>query len=186
MDAITLLEQDHRKAEQLFSKLEQTSDARERRQLVDSIIEELSIHAFVEEQELYPVMHKAFSQDDSVQEAEHEHAEAKAVLAVLAQLSPTDEQFDAMANELISDVRHHVEEEENDLLPQLARTVSDEELQDLGDRMERAKSRAPTKPSAEELQALSVDELHEFAQRLQLEGRSDMNKEQLAAALAGK
>jgi hemerythrin-like domain-containing protein len=184
LDAITLLTQDHRTVEELFTRFENSSDAGERAQLVGKMIEELSIHAAIEEAELYPVMHKAFSEDDSVKEAEQEHAEAKAVLSVLAQLSPDNEQFDTMASQLIADVRHHVEEEENELFPQLQEVISAEELGDLGQRLANAKSSAPNKPSAQDLQVLSVDELHEFAQVIEVEGRSDMNKEQLASALA--
>ncbi|HUH06356.1 MAG TPA: hemerythrin domain-containing protein, partial [Egibacteraceae bacterium] len=97
MDAISLLIQDHRTVDEMFGRFEQTSDPAQRRQLVDKMIEELSIHAAIEEQELYPVMRRVFDEEDLVEEAEHEHAEAKAVLAVLSQLRPEDERFEQMA-----------------------------------------------------------------------------------------
>jgi hemerythrin superfamily protein len=184
VDAISLLTQDHRTVDELFDRFEKTSDPGERGELVAKMVEELSIHAAIEEQELYPVMHRVFSDDDPVDEAEHEHAEAKAILAVLSQLDPHDEHFEPMVEELIGDVRHHVEEEENELFPKLQEAVSDEELEELGQRLKQAKQGAPTKPSAEELQELSRDELYEFAQKIGLEGRSDMSKDELAKALA--
>lgn len=184
MDAITLLTQDHRTVDELFERFEQTAEPGQRRQLVEKMIEELSIHAAIEERELYPVMHRVLSDDDPVEEAEHEHAEAKAVLAVLAQLQPDDGHFEEMVEELIADVRHHVEEEENELFPMLRDVVSDQDLEDLGQRLERAKQGAPTKPSAGELMSLSRDELYEFAQKIGLEGRSDMNKDELVKVLA--
>lgn len=184
MDAISLLTQDHRTVEELFSRFEQSSDPSERRQLVDTMIEELSVHAAIEEQELYPLMHRTLEQDDPVDEAEHEHAEAKAILAILAHLQADDEHFEPMVTELIADVRHHVEEEENDLFPMLREAVSDDELDEVGQRLEQAKGGAPTKPSADELRQLSQEELYGFAQKIELEGRSDMSKDDLASALA--
>lgn len=184
MDAITLLTQDHRTVEELFGRFEQSSDPAERRQLVDQMIEELSVHAAIEEQELYPVMQEVIG-DEDVEHAEHEHAEAKAVLAVLARMEPQDERFEPMVSELISDVRHHVEEEEYELFPEFREKMTEQQLEELGQRLEQAKGSAPTKPSAKDLEEqLSRDELYEFAQKAGLGGRSDMSKKDLASALA--
>jgi hemerythrin superfamily protein len=184
VDAITLLTKDHRTVDELFDRFERSSDPSERGELVAKMIEELSVHAAIEEQELYPLMRRAFAEDDLVDEAEHEHAEAKAVLAVLVQLRIDDQHFEPLVGELIADVRHHVEEEENELFPKLREAVSEDELDEVGQRLERAKQSAPTKPSADELKQLSRDELYEFAKKIGLEGRSDMTKDDLAAALA--
>ena len=57
MDAITLLRNDHKTVEQLFKRFEKAGDRAyvEKRQIVDRIIEELSVHAAIEEQVFYPV-----------------------------------------------------------------------------------------------------------------------------------
>ncbi len=57
MDAITLLKDDHKAVEALFKRFEKAGDNAfvEKRAMVDKIIEELSIHAAVEEQLFYPV-----------------------------------------------------------------------------------------------------------------------------------
>lgn len=183
MDAINLLTNDHRTVDSMFDQYQQTDDASERRQLVDTMIRELSIHAAIEEQELYPVMRQAMDDGEQIEEAAHEHAMAKAVLATLAQLQPDDASFDELVGQLISDVRHHVEEEENDLLPRLRNAVSDDELEQLGDRLDKAKRSAPTEPTAQELEPLTVDELQQLAQMIDLDNRSQMNKQQLIAAL---
>ena len=51
MDAITLLRNDHKTVDQLFKRFEKAGDRAyaEKRNIVDRIIEELSIHAAVEE-----------------------------------------------------------------------------------------------------------------------------------------
>lgn len=57
MDAITLLKDDHKTVSALFRRFEKAGDRAvvERREVVDRIIEELSIHAAIEEQLFYPV-----------------------------------------------------------------------------------------------------------------------------------
>ena len=52
MDAITLLKADHKTVEQLFKRFEKAGDRAyvDKRQIVDRIIEELSMHAAIEEQ----------------------------------------------------------------------------------------------------------------------------------------
>lgn len=184
MDAINLLTQDHRTVENVFQQFEQTSGRDKRRELVDTMIEELSIHATIEEQHFYPFLRDLGLEQDSVEEAEHEHAKAKAVLAALTRLQPEDEHFEPMVRELIADVRQHVSEEENDLFPRLRDAASQDDLEQVGQRLEQAKQEAPTKPAAKDLHALSQDELYEYAQQLDVEGRSDMAKDDLISALA--
>ena len=50
MDAITLLRNDHKSVEQLFKRFEKAGDGAlvEKRQIVDRIVEELSIHATID------------------------------------------------------------------------------------------------------------------------------------------
>src|SRR4029453_10135071 len=56
MDALKLLTQDHRNVERLFKAYEQTGEgaAKQKERLAGQIIRELSIHATIEEQFLYP------------------------------------------------------------------------------------------------------------------------------------
>ena len=51
-DVTTLLEQDHREVEQLFTEFEQTGD----REIALQICQELEIHTTVEEEIVYPVL----------------------------------------------------------------------------------------------------------------------------------
>lgn len=184
MDAIALLTEDHRKVDELFEQLERLQQPTERKELVGRLVEELSIHAAIEEQELYPVMRSALGDDGPVEEAEHEHAEVKAMLAALSWMRPEHERFDALVTELVAAVRHHVAEEEQDLLPKLRRFAPAADLKALGERLQQAKAGAPKKPDSEALLDLTRDDLYAVAQKIDLEGRSDMDKGQLAQAIA--
>jgi hemerythrin superfamily protein len=185
MDAIELTLADHRTVEELFGQFEQTQDPAERGRIIQTVIEELSIHAAIEEEIMYPAMRELPDGEELVEHAIEEHLEAKVALAVLGRLSPTSEEFVEKAQEMIDDVRHHVEEEESDLLPRLKEALGPERLQEMGQRMAQAKERAPRRPSADDLTKATKEQLYEAAQVIDLTGRSDMDKDQLASELVG-
>jgi hemerythrin superfamily protein len=147
MDAITLLKQDHRTVEALFRRFENGLDGDEKRDVVQTIIRELSVHAVIEEQVLYPAIKQAVPDgDDLAGEGIDEHQEVKETLAGLDGMDPSDGGFDQRVRSLIADVRHHVEEEENDMFPKLAAALSSDRLEEMGSAMESAKRVAPTRP----------------------------------------
>ncbi|HSJ51659.1 MAG TPA: hemerythrin domain-containing protein [Actinomycetota bacterium] len=147
MDAVALLKQDHRTVEELFRRYESMDDGEERTEIVRQFTRELSVHAAIEEQVLYPEVKDVLPQGRSMaEEAIQEHQEAKEALADLERMDATDPGFDRKVRTLIADVRHHVEEEENEMLPRLASAVPASTLDELGEKMERAKGTAPTRP----------------------------------------
>lgn len=149
MDAITLLRADHKTVQQLFKRFEQAGDNAhvEKRQIVDRIIEELSIHAAIEEQVFYPVARATVpGVEDIALESLEEHHIVKWVLSELVDLDPAAERFDAKVTVLIENVRHHVEEEETDFFPKVRNGLSRGALADLGRALEDAKKSAPTHP----------------------------------------
>ncbi len=149
MDAITLLKQDHRTVEKLFKSYEKTGDKahKSRRDLVDQIIEELSIHAAIEEQVFYPrVRQEVPDAEDTVLEGLEEHHIVKWTLSELETLEPSDERFHPKVTVLMESVRHHVEEEESEMFPEVRKAMGRKALQQVGDQLETAKKAAPTRP----------------------------------------
>ncbi|MDP8976982.1 MAG: hemerythrin domain-containing protein [Actinomycetota bacterium] len=148
-DAISLLIGDHRTVEELFEGFEQLGAGQtgEKRRTVDTIIEELSVHAAIEEQELYPFLRQAAPEgSEMADEGLEEHQEAKQLLSSLQQMSADAPEFDSTVAQLIADVRHHVAEEENEFLPRLREATSAYQLVELGRRLQEARSTAPTTP----------------------------------------
>jgi hypothetical protein len=91
MDAITLLRNDHKTVEQLFKRFEKAGDGAlvEKRQIVDRIVEELSIHATIEEQVFYPVARATVpGTEDIALESLEEHHIVKWVLSELDGMDP--------------------------------------------------------------------------------------------------
>lgn len=147
MDAITLLKDDHKTVEALFAKFEAAGEnaIKTKRDLVDKISEALAVHASIEEQVFYPEVRKALPDaENSVLEALEEHHVVKSLLAEIDGLEADDERFDAKVTVLIENVRHHVEEEETGLFPDVRKAMGRDELAEIGEALESAKRTAPT------------------------------------------
>ena len=149
MDAITLLKQDHKTVEGLFKKFEKAGDGAKKTQkdLAEKITEELSIHAAIEEEVFYPAVRAALEEEeDTILEAYEEHHVVKFLLSEIEVMDPEDERFKAKVTVLIESVRHHVEEEEQELFPEVRKALGRKRLGEIGDQMEEAKKTAPTRP----------------------------------------
>jgi hemerythrin-like domain-containing protein len=148
MNALTLLKQDHGNIEELFHRFETAGpdDVEELARVRDLVVEHLSKHAVAEEQVFYPAIRAKLGEHEfTVLEGLEEHHLAKLALTELEKLAPTHERFRAKFTVLIESVRHHVEEEENDMFPKVRDAFTVEELNDMGEQMEAAKKIAPTR-----------------------------------------
>ncbi|MEN3361359.1 MAG: hypothetical protein V7637_5341 [Mycobacteriales bacterium] len=149
MDAIVLLKNDHKVVDKLFKEFEKAGEGalKIKRKLVDSIIDELTVHAHIEEEIFYPAAREAAPDTkDHVLESVEEHHVVVWMLSELVDLDPADERFDAKVTVLIENVRHHVEEEEQDWFPEVRKAMGRKRLQELGEQMEKAKASAPRDP----------------------------------------
>ncbi|MFD9893482.1 hemerythrin domain-containing protein [Amycolatopsis sp. NPDC059027] len=147
-DLVSVITEDHRAVERVFTELETgTSSPEQRKDLTDHVIAELVRHSVAEEQFMYPAARKHLPDGDELADHElAEHAEAESVMKELESKKPDDPRFEELLGKLIADIRHHVDEEESDLLPKLQAACSPEELADLGQKVLRAKKIAPTRP----------------------------------------
>ncbi len=147
-DLITIIKQDHREVEEVFLQLEKGEGTPEhRRNLADHVIAELVRHSVAEEMHMYPAAREHLPDGDEIADHEiEEHSEAEEVMKELDGLDPRDPRFDELLSTLMADVRHHIEDEEGDLLPKLQQACSADQLRDLGEKVRNAKMVAPTRP----------------------------------------
>lgn len=149
MDAIVLLRDDHKTVEKLFKRFEKTGDddVTERRTIVDEVIEELTVHAWIEERIFYPAAREAAPETkDHVLESIEEHHAVVWMLSELKDMDPADERFKAKMSVLMENVRHHVEEEEQEWFPDVRKAMGRKRLTELGDQLEAEKNKAPRDP----------------------------------------
>jgi hemerythrin superfamily protein len=150
-DVIQILTHDHREVEQMFSELASlrgaTGDAERSRikDLADQVTIELVRHSVAEEAEVYPRVAERVSETEA-ERAKHEHAEAEETMKRLEGLKPDDPSFDAELQTLMQEVRQHVAEEEGEMFPHLRQIFSQEELVEMGAKVESVKKMAPTRP----------------------------------------
>ena len=127
-------------------QIESLPEGDARGKIVEDVIRELSVHAAIEEQVLYPVMRKELPDGETlIQKAIDEHQEVKETLAAIERAdAPT--QRDQLLVQLMGRVRDHVEEEETELFPKLQASISRAHLQEMGGKLAAAKKMAPTHP----------------------------------------
>lgn len=148
-DVIAILVTDHREVEQLFSELELlTGDIGEKgKTLAEQVVIELVRHSIAEEAYLYPAVREHVPGGDQLADEEiAEHAEAEQTMKRLERLEPGDTDFWPTVRLLRGQIRHHMQEEESDLFPRLRQACTEEQLRELGAKVERAKKIAPTRP----------------------------------------
>ena len=146
-DVIELLEHDHREVEQMFAEYEQATSKEQKETLRDRIIIELVRHSEAEEQAVYPLIRKSIDNGDQIIEHEiDEHSKAERIMKELDTMSADDPQFGVLMQQLMDDIKEHVAEEENDVFPQFRTKVDADELNKLGETVERLKKIVPTHP----------------------------------------
>jgi len=141
MNAIRLLEEDHKKMKELLAKLDATTEraTRTREELFGTIQLELSAHETIEEEIFYPALKEHPKVKDIVLEAYEEHHVADVIVGELGSLSVNDESWGAKASVLKESVEHHIEEEEGEMFKKARQVFDAQELDDLGARMEQRK-----------------------------------------------
>jgi len=147
MDIIDVLTKDHGEVNQLFGRFQRASKPETLDELAKEIIRELSIHAAIEEQFVYPFLRRTV--DDGGGLADHaidEHQEVKELLDKLEKMESTQKQFTQTMEKLIESVREHVAEEEGEVLPKLREATTADLREKIGAVADKAKSIVPTHP----------------------------------------
>jgi len=141
MNPFTLLKADHKKAAAIMEKIDSTTErgVKTREELFAQLKAELELHTRIEETILYPALKEVDKTRDITFEAYEEHAVVKRLLAELDKLGKDEETWTAKFTVLKENVEHHVEEEETDMFPKATKALSQEEVEALGTRLEKAK-----------------------------------------------
>ena len=139
-DAIEMLEADHQKVRELFSKYEATRDQRAKRKIAEQVFIELETHTQLEETVFYPAFAEETDEEGKqlVAESLEEHQAVKELIDELRDLDVDDAEFDSKFRMLMEDVQHHVEEEESEMFSK-AEEELEAHLEDLMDEMQELK-----------------------------------------------
>lgn len=147
MDALELISADHQKVRGLFGRFGEATDPQVRTEIVHAVVHELAVHGEIEELIFYPELRKALPDGDELaDEAVQEHVDMKETLNALDGMSAGDDSFDQRMGELMAEVRHHMQEEEDEIFPKVRDAIGNHDLREMGGRMQRAKLVVPTRP----------------------------------------
>ncbi len=121
---IDMLKEDHQKVQGLFEDYE-SAEGKERAEIAATAIMELEIHAELEEKIIYPAIRQEIEEDDLMNEAVEEHHLVHVLIKELKKLKSSDERFQAKFTVLGELVKHHIKEEEDEMLPKAEKSDID-------------------------------------------------------------
>ncbi|HUS62232.1 MAG TPA: hemerythrin domain-containing protein [Acidimicrobiales bacterium] len=186
MDAIALLVADHNRVRGVFARFkaaEESGTTEVMGDLATKIIEELDIHATIEEEIFYPkVREQSEELGKLVAEGIEEHNVVKGLIAEIKGGDPTDEAWVAKVKVLIENVEHHAGEEEDEMFPKVRSGIDAATRGTIGDQLAERKVELGA-PSMAETIDLTQDALLELARAQEIPGRSSMSHEELAATV---
>lgn len=175
-DVVDLIVQDHRELQRMFEELR--ADPSKRKGLAPVMSTLLFAHSRAEESEVYPRARAAGGADD-VEHSQEEHLEADQLAEQLTGLDPESEEFGDVLEELIEAVTHHLEEEEESVLPHMRERMSADDLSELADRFLAARA----EHLGDQPDDMTKGQLEQQARNIDLEGASGMSKQQLKSEL---
>ena len=137
LDAIELLEQEHRQFERLLKEGEESTERAKkgRKELLATLIAGLNAHELMEEKVLYPALQSHPEAREIVLEGFEEHHVADVIAAELKEVATDDEQWGAKFKVMKENIEHHIQEEEGEMFRTARGIFSKDELLDLAERM---------------------------------------------------
>lgn len=112
-----MLRKDHKNVQEFFKKFQKAKNVEEKQDIVETAILDLEVHAELEEKLIYPPIRAEIEDDDLMDEALEEHHLVHGVIRELKKMKPDNERYDAKVTVLGELVKHHVKEEEGEMLP---------------------------------------------------------------------
>jgi hemerythrin superfamily protein len=175
-DVVDLIISDHRELQRMFDVLRDEPDKRATLAPVMSTL--LFAHSRAEESEVYPEARGAGGEED-VEHSQKEHLVADQLAERLTGLDPESAEFGDVLQELVHAVTHHLEEEEETVLPHMRERMDGDRLQELGERFLAARS----EHLGDQPDDLTKAQLEQQAANIDLAGATQKSKDALKSEL---
>ena len=152
MDALTFLRQDHKSVLGMLEVLEDAPSGSGAQisgleTMVTNLVIAESQHEAIEEQYFWPAVRAALDDGDALaDEAIEQEQDGKQLLQRLTDGQPGEPEFHEALKEFVKLGREHIAYEQDVVFPRFEAAASREELDKLGEKLERAKKIAPTRP----------------------------------------
>jgi hemerythrin-like domain-containing protein len=152
MDALTFLRQDHKSVLGMLEVLDEApsgsgAEISGLETMVTNLVIAESQHEAIEEQFFWPAVRDALEDGDALaDEAVKQEVEGKKLLQRLADGKPGEAEYRDALQHFIKAGREHIAYEQDVVFPQFEAAVTREQREKLGEKLERAKKIAPTRP----------------------------------------
>ena len=172
MNVVDYLKEQHRQADEIFERFAKSRRKEEKQKIFEELAHLLTGHDAMEREIFYPACEKAVGKIDRLMEGVVEHGLVEFSL-FRADQNRDSENFDYFVEVLREIWNHHVEEEENEVLPVVVRKMDQQKLDQLGDAM---------RARFEEVQEEDIRELLQHNLRQVLAGRAKTTPPKKVAA----
>ena len=112
-----MLKKDHQTVKDLFEQFEHAEDGRTKQRIMHEAIQELEVHARLEESLIYPAIREEIDDEDVMDEALEEHHVAHVLLNELKRMRSLNGRYEAKFKVLGESIKHHIKEEEGSMFP---------------------------------------------------------------------
>jgi hypothetical protein len=143
MNAIKFLKKQHEEAKAGFEKIEEGSEE-QRGQLWDDLSPKLKLHEQMEEKHLYGPVSKDAKEPALASWPERHTAEvheAEQLIAAITRRSPQESAWLQDVTRLHDALEEHIQEEEDDIWPEIEKVWDQAQLEDAGKKMEAMKTK---------------------------------------------
>jgi len=141
MDALDLLEQQHREVSELLGRLVVELHGGKNDAAIEVVLRAVEAHVRIEEAYVYIACASKLRGDGRAALAGEQRAGILSALRLLGETSPSDPQFSEHVATLLERFSRHADAEEDAVFPKLKRSLTDEALDVLGEALERAHHR---------------------------------------------
>jgi hemerythrin-like domain-containing protein len=152
MDALTFLRQDHKSVLGMLEVLYEApsgsgAEVSGLETMVTNLVIAESQHEAIEEQFFWPAVRDALDDGDALADkAIEQEQEGKKLLQQLEDGKPGEAAYQQALQQFVQAGREHIAYEQDVVWPQFEAAVGREQLEKLGEKLERAKKIAPTRP----------------------------------------
>jgi hemerythrin superfamily protein len=133
-----ILRMDHSKAKTLFTEIENANQPQKIQEYFGQLYKDLMAHAKAEEQVVYPAVRSYY---DDTQDLYNEQSEQARLLDDIKSTSLSEPAFKDKVRQLKDMVNHHVNQEENNMLPKLRDHFNSEQQQQMASEFKSIKSK---------------------------------------------
>jgi hemerythrin-like domain-containing protein len=151
-----VLARDHQEVKDMLTELEKGPTAASgatadqlalRKKMAQQLVIEESKHEAVEEMYFWPAVREHLGDgEDLAGQAQQQEQEGKEILNKLDKAAADGGDFESLLDAFIKDGREHIAFEETQVWPRMRATLSAEQAEDIGRKLEAGKKTAPTRP----------------------------------------